>query len=92
MWHCPTSRTRSSRAFSRRWTRLRTEKPSTGPANLLRTAHGKIFTPIAAIRNNTRNTLVRQLATDTNQTVLDHITMLEKTGQVDFDSIANGTV
>ncbi|MDQ0937462.1 DUF4142 domain-containing protein [Streptomyces turgidiscabies] len=67
-------------AFDRTW------------ANLLRSAHGKIFNPIAQVRNNTRNTLVRQLATDTNQTVLDHITMLEKTGQVDFDGIANGTI
>ena len=67
-------------AFDRTWT------------NLLRSAHGKIFNPIAVVRNNTRNTLVRQLATDTNQTVLDHITMLEKTGQVDFDGIANGTI
>ncbi|MEU6225349.1 DUF4142 domain-containing protein [Streptomyces sp. NPDC047042] len=67
-------------AFDRTW------------ANLLRSAHGKIFPVIGVIRNNTRNTLVRQLASDTNQTVLDHITMLEKTGQVDFDGIANGTI
>ncbi|QYX76918.1 DUF4142 domain-containing protein [Streptomyces akebiae] len=61
-------------------------------ANLLRSAHGKIFPAIGAIRNQTENTLVRQLASDTNQTVLDHITMLEKTNQVDFDAIANGTI
>ncbi|WP_427919440.1 DUF4142 domain-containing protein [Streptomyces sp. cg40] len=58
--------------------------------NLLRAAHGKIFPAIGAVRNSTRNTLVRQLASDTNQTVLDHITVLEKTGRVDFDAIANG--
>lgn len=58
-------------------------------ANLLRAAHGKIFPAIGAVRNTTRNTLVRQLASDANQTVLDHITMLEKTGRVDFDAIAN---
>ena len=56
--------------------------------NLLRSAHGKIFPAIATVRNNTRNSLVRQLASDANQTVLDHITMLEKTGQVDFEDIA----
>ncbi|MEI5521123.1 DUF4142 domain-containing protein [Streptomyces brasiliscabiei] len=61
-------------------------------ANILRSAHGKIFPAIGAIRNQTENTLVRQLASDTNQTVLDHITVLEKTGQVDFDAIANGTI
>ncbi|MFB9466448.1 DUF4142 domain-containing protein [Streptomyces cinereospinus] len=58
-------------------------------ANLLRSAHGKIFPAIGTVRNSTRNTLVRQLASDANQTVLDHITVLEKTGKVDFDAIAN---
>jgi putative membrane protein len=58
-------------------------------ANLLRVAHGKTFILIAQARHNTRNTLIRQLATDSNQTVLDHITMLEATGRVDFDAIAN---
>lgn len=59
-------------------------------ANLLRNAHGKVFALIAEVRHTTRNSLIRQLATDANQTVLDHITMLEATGLVDFDSIANG--
>lgn len=59
-------------------------------ANLLRVAHGKVFSVIAQVRDSTRNTLIRQLASDSNQTVLDHITMLEATGLVDFDSIANG--
>ncbi|MGP4047758.1 DUF4142 domain-containing protein [Streptomyces sp. 2A115] len=61
-------------------------------ANLLRSAHGKIFPVIGAVRNSTRNSLVRQLASDANQTVLDHITVLEKTGAVDFDAIANDSV
>ncbi|MFE0101987.1 DUF4142 domain-containing protein [Streptomyces sp. NPDC059009] len=59
-------------------------------ANLLRSAHGKVFAAIAQVRDSTRNSLVRQLATDANQTVLDHITMLEATGLVDFDDIATG--
>lgn len=58
-------------------------------ANILRNAHGKVFSLIAQVRHTTRNTLIRQLATDANQTVLDHITMLEATGMVDFDAIAN---
>lgn len=58
-------------------------------ANLLRNAHGKVFALIAQVRHTTRNTLIRQLASDANQTVLDHITMLEATGFVDFDAIAN---
>ncbi|MFE3824598.1 DUF4142 domain-containing protein [Streptomyces sp. NPDC059092] len=64
-------------------------------ANLLRNAHGKVFALIAQVRHTTRNTLIRQLASDANITVLDHITMLEATGMVDFDQIANeaaGTV
>lgn len=61
-------------------------------ANLLRSAHGKIFPAIGTVRNISQNMMVRQLASDTNQTVLDHITMLEKTGKVDFDAIANGTI
>ncbi|WP_199818961.1 DUF4142 domain-containing protein [Streptomyces sp. NRRL B-1347] len=59
-------------------------------ANLLRVAHGKVFSVVAQVRDSTRNSLVRQLASDANQTVLDHITMLEGTGLVDFDAIANG--
>ncbi|QCX79744.1 hypothetical protein C9F11_30765 [Streptomyces sp. YIM 121038] len=59
-------------------------------ANLLRVAHGKVFALIAQVRDSTRNSLVRQLASDANQTVLDHITMLEGTGLVDFDAIAGG--
>ncbi|MEU9609138.1 DUF4142 domain-containing protein [Streptomyces sp. NPDC048057] len=57
-------------------------------ANLLRNAHGKVFALIAQVRHTTRNSLIRQLATDANQTVLDHITMLEATGLVDFGAIA----
>ncbi|MFI1397022.1 DUF4142 domain-containing protein [Streptomyces sp. NPDC020681] len=58
-------------------------------ANLLRAAHGKVFSLVAQVRHTTRNTLIRQLASDANITVLDHITMLEATGMVDFDAIAN---
>ncbi|MDH2391079.1 DUF4142 domain-containing protein [Streptomyces sp. HNM0663] len=58
-------------------------------AQILRESHGKVFGLIAKVRHNTRNTLIRQLASDANQTVLDHITMLEQTGRVDFDEIAN---
>ncbi|MER5894077.1 DUF4142 domain-containing protein [Streptomyces sp. NPDC001876] len=57
-------------------------------ANLLRNAHGKVFALIAQVRHTTRNSLIRQLASDANQTVLDHITMLERTGFVDFDGLA----
>ncbi|MGW2818073.1 DUF4142 domain-containing protein [Streptomyces sp. NPDC001415] len=57
-------------------------------ANLLRAAHGKVFALVAQVRATTRNSLVRDLATDANNTVLDHMTMLEATGLVDFDALA----
>jgi predicted outer membrane protein len=54
-------------------------------ANILRTTHGSIFNTIAKIRSTTKNSLVRSLADMANDTVLDHITVMEKTGYVDFD-------
>lgn len=58
-------------------------------ANLLRKAHGKVFSLVAQVRASTRNSLVRDLADDANSTVLDHIKVLEATGFVDFDALAN---
>ncbi|MDQ0788156.1 putative outer membrane protein [Streptomyces sp. B3I7] len=56
-------------------------------ANILRVTHGQIFSTIAKIRANTENTLVRQLANQANITVLDHITILEATGLVNFNQV-----
>ncbi|MEU5213808.1 DUF4142 domain-containing protein [Streptomyces sp. NPDC020742] len=56
-------------------------------AELLRRSHGKVFGLIAMVRDQTRNSMVRALADKTNSTVLDHITVLEKTGQVNFDTL-----
>ncbi|MGW1157420.1 DUF4142 domain-containing protein [Streptomyces sp. NPDC002513] len=56
-------------------------------ANILRVTHGQIFPVIATIRATTKNTLVRQLADQANDTVLDHITVMERTGLVNFDSV-----
>lgn len=55
--------------------------------NIMRVTHGQIFPVIAKIRASTENTLVRQLADLANDTVLDHITMLEKSGLVNFDQV-----
>ncbi|CAL9633009.1 DUF4142 domain-containing protein [Streptomyces sp. Tu 3180] len=55
--------------------------------NIMRVTHGQIFPAIAKIRANTRNTLVRQLADQANDTVLDHITVLEKTGLVNHEQV-----
>ncbi|MFD7135605.1 DUF4142 domain-containing protein [Streptomyces sp. NPDC059894] len=54
-------------------------------ANILRQTHGSIFNTVAKIRSTTKNSLVRALADQANDTVLDHITVMEKTGMVDFD-------
>ncbi|AWZ17108.1 DUF4142 domain-containing protein [Streptomyces sp. ICC1] len=56
---------------------------------LLRRAHGKVFTLVAQVRAQTRNSMVRELATDANATVLDHISVLEASGLVDFDGLAD---
>ncbi|MFE9448896.1 DUF4142 domain-containing protein [Streptomyces sp. NPDC006739] len=56
-------------------------------ANILRVTHGSIFNTIAKIRSTTKNTLVRILADQANATVLDHITVMEQTGLVDFDQV-----
>ncbi|MEW2400433.1 DUF4142 domain-containing protein [Streptomyces sp. NPDC046862] len=58
-------------------------------ANILRKAHGKVFSLVAQIRATTRNSLVRDLADDANTTVLDHMKVLEATGLVDFDGLAS---
>ncbi|GGZ82378.1 hypothetical protein GCM10010389_20420 [Streptomyces echinoruber] len=61
------------------------KKFDTDFANILRMTHGSIFNAIAKIRSTTKNRLVRVLAEQANATVLDHMTVMEKTGLVDFD-------
>jgi predicted outer membrane protein len=58
-------------------------------ANLLRASHGKIFATIAEVRAGTQNDVIRRHATQANQTVLDHMTVLEDTGLVDAGTIAD---
>ena len=53
----------------------------------LRAAHGKIFPAIATIRASTRNDSVRQLAQQTNQFVMTHMTLLESSGIVDYGAL-----
>jgi predicted outer membrane protein len=56
--------------------------------NIMRVAHGGIFPTVAKIRATTRNSLVRELADQTNDTVLDHISVLEKTGMVNQEQVS----
>jgi predicted outer membrane protein len=51
-------------------------------ANILRSSHGKIFATIAEVRASTQNDLIRRHARQANQTVLDHLEVLEDTGLV----------
>jgi predicted outer membrane protein len=51
-------------------------------ANRLRIAHGNVFAVVAAVRDFTRNTLVRSLATEANVVVMKHMSLLESTGFV----------
>ncbi|MFF4360548.1 DUF4142 domain-containing protein [Streptomyces sp. NPDC001604] len=59
-------------------------------ANILRLAHGRVFSVVAQVRASTRNSLVRALADDANTTVLDHIKVLEATGYINWDALAQG--
>jgi predicted outer membrane protein len=57
----------------------------TDMVTILRATNGQVLATIANVRTTTRNSLVRALANLANETVLDHITVVEKTGLVDFD-------
>jgi predicted outer membrane protein len=52
-------------------------------ADVLRASHGKIFATIGEVRAATQNDLIRRHARQANQTVLDHMEVLEDTGLVD---------
>ncbi|GAA2834880.1 hypothetical protein GCM10010441_69220 [Kitasatospora paracochleata] len=58
-------------------------------ANIVRNAHGQVFAVVAQVRANTKNSAVRDLATIANDTVLDHMTVLENTGLVTFAAAAS---
>ncbi|MDQ0940044.1 DUF4142 domain-containing protein [Streptomyces sp. V1I1] len=87
----PNQPTAQQQGWLKEFTEARGQEYETKFANILRRAHGKVFSLVADIRNSTRNTLVRELANDANTTVLDHIKVLEATGLVDFDAIADGS-
>ncbi|WP_240968980.1 DUF4142 domain-containing protein [Streptomyces sp. HNM0575] len=55
--------------------------------NHLRKQHGVVFGIIGLVRDQTRNSIVRSLATRANAIVLDHITVLEDTGLVNFEKL-----
>ncbi|UJW30958.1 DUF4142 domain-containing protein [Saccharothrix sp. AJ9571] len=57
-------------------------------ANVLRSSHGKIFATIGEVRAGTQNDLIRRHAREANQTVLDHMEVLEDTGLVSAETLA----
>lgn len=56
-------------------------------ATLVRAADGQVLPTIASVRTTTRNSLVRALADQANDTDLDALTVVEKTGLVDFAQV-----
>ncbi|WP_246364382.1 DUF4142 domain-containing protein [Nonomuraea rhodomycinica] len=56
-------------------------------ANLLRAAHGKVFTVVAGVRAGTRNSEVRKFAQQAVNVVMKHMTLLESTGLVDQNAL-----
>jgi predicted outer membrane protein len=56
-------------------------------ADLLRAAHGKVFTTIAQVRAGTKNDEIRAFAQKANAVVLRHMTLLESTGKVNYTDL-----
>ncbi|MEU6713071.1 DUF4142 domain-containing protein [Nonomuraea sp. NPDC046802] len=56
-------------------------------ANLLRAAHGKVFTVVAAVRSGTRNSEIRKFAQEGINFVMRHMTLLESTGLVNHNDL-----
>ena len=54
-------------------------------ADRLRAAHGTVFGLIAEVRAGTRNPVIRDFATQANDIVMKHMTLLEGTGDVSAD-------
>jgi predicted outer membrane protein len=57
-------------------------------ANVLRASHGKIFATIGEVRGATQNDLIRRHSRQANQTVMDHLEVLEDTGLVAPETFA----
>ncbi|MFC4115390.1 DUF4142 domain-containing protein [Nonomuraea zeae] len=56
-------------------------------ANLLRAAHGKVFTVVAGVRAGTRNSEIRKFAQEGINFVMRHMSLLESTGLVDHNEL-----
>jgi putative membrane protein len=54
---------------------------------LVREAQGSVFPVVASVRVSTRNAAIREFAQKANDVVKTHMTLLEGTGQVNFDAL-----
>ncbi|GAA2494495.1 DUF4142 domain-containing protein [Streptomyces gobitricini] len=82
----PDEATEEQQGFVRRLENARGAEFDRLFANLLRASHGKIFATIAEVRAATQNDLIRRHARQANQTVMDHMEVLEDTGLVDRET------
>lgn len=60
-------------------------------ASLLRDQHGAVFQLLAQVRAGTRNSVIRNFADRCMTVVLDHITMMERTGLVNYQALPSPT-
>jgi predicted outer membrane protein len=58
----------------------------------LRFAHGGVFSAIASVRANTRNEMMRLFAERANTMVNKHMSLLESTGLVQYDSLPHAAI
>lgn len=57
----------------------------------LRDQHGSVYQLLSQVRAGTRNSLIRDFANTCMTTVLDHITVLEQTGLVNYSALPSPT-
>jgi len=57
----------------------------------LRDQHGAVYQLLSTVRTGTRNSLIRDFANTCMSTVLDHITVLEQTGLVNYNALPSPT-
>ncbi|WP_081789339.1 DUF4142 domain-containing protein [Kutzneria albida] len=60
-------------------------------AGVLRDQHGAVYQLLAQVRAGTRNSMIRDFANRCMVVVLDHITMMERTGLVNYEALPSPT-
>lgn len=83
----PNQPTRSEQKYLDDIGKARGEKFDRILVNHVRHQDGRAFGFISLVRDQTRNSMVRSLATRANSIVLDHITVSEDTGLVEYEAV-----